>query len=327
MEVARATPRPHRQATPAASALERLVGNVSKVIKGKREVIELAVITLLARGHLLLDDVPGVGKTMLARALAASLDLGFKRIQFTPDLMPSDISGASVYNPSTSTFDFLPGPVFTSILLADEINRATPRAQSALLEAMAENQVSADGTTYPLAKPFMVIATQNPVESQGTYRLPEAQLDRFLIRSSIGYPDISDELVILREQMNVHAHPVEALQAVLTAAELQQLLDAASAVHVHDDVLSYIARIVEATRRDARFRLGVSPRGAIALARASQARALLDGRDFVDPATVKRMAGPVLAHRVVLNPDQDHAEHGADRAIQDAVASVAPPVR
>ena len=318
--------RPRAGSTSFAS-LERMLENISSVIIGKREVIELAVISLLARGHMLLDDVPGVGKTMLARALAASLDLRFKRIQFTPDLMPSDITGASVYNPKTAGFDFVPGPVFANILLADEINRATPRAQSALLECMAEYQVTADGTTYALDPPFMVIATQNPVESHGTYTLPEAQLDRFLIRSSIGHPDIGSEVAMLKAHIHTEGHPVEALRPVLSSAELGELMRATAAVHVNDDVLQYMARLAEASRNDARFRLGVSPRGVLALMRASQARAILDGRDFVDPATVKAMAIPVLAHRVILSPDQATQAYASIGAIAELVERVAPPVR
>ncbi len=307
--------------------LERLIDNVAGVIIGKREVIELAVISLLARGHMLLDDVPGVGKTMLARALAASMDLRFKRIQFTPDLMPSDITGASIYNPKSAGFDFVPGPVFANVLLADEINRATPRAQSALLECMAECQVTADGTTYALESPFMVIATQNPVESHGTYTLPEAQLDRFLIRSSIGHPGVESEVAMLKAHVHREGHPVEALEPVLSLDELAELVRATAAVHVSDDVLHYMARLAEATREDARFRLGVSPRGVIALMRASQARAILDGRDFVDPATVKAMAIPVLAHRVILSPDQATHAYASVGAIADLIERVAPPVR
>ena len=306
---------------------ERLIRNIASVIYGKREAIELAVIALLARGHMLFDDAPGVGKTMLARALAASVDLRFRRVQFTPDLMPSDITGASVFNPKSGSFDFVPGPVFASILLADEINRATPRTQSALLECMSESQVTADGTTWPLPDPFMVIATQNPVESHGTYRLPEAQLDRFLIRGSIGYPAAEAEVAILKSQINRSAHPVTSLKPVLSADQLGALIAATDAVHVSDDVLGYIAQIAEATRSDPRFRLGVSPRGTLALMRASQARALLDGRDFVEPATVKAMLVPVLAHRVILHPDHEVGERAAERLVAEVASRVAPPVR
>jgi MoxR-like ATPase len=284
-------------------------------------------VALLSRGHLLLDDVPGVGKTMLARALSASVDLRFRRVQFTPDLMPSDITGTSVYNQKTAAFEFIAGPVFTNLLLADEINRATPRVQSALLECMAEFQVSADGQTYPLTEPFMVIATQNPVESHGTYRLPEAQLDRFLIRASIGYPEPAAEIAILKSQAHVLAHPVSSMQPVLSAAELTALTRAVGDIHISDEIYGYIARIAEATRKDPRFRLGVSPRGALALMRASQARVLLDGRTFVEPATIKAMAVPVLAHRVILHPDHDVGERAAERAIAEVLGGVAAPVR
>jgi MoxR-like ATPase len=308
-------------------AAQRLIDNVAQVIYGKREIIELAVVALLSRGHLLLDDVPGVGKTMLARALSASVDLRFRRVQFTPDLMPSDITGTSVYNQKTAAFEFIAGPVFTNFLLADEINRATPRVQSALLECMAEFQVSADGQTYPLTEPFMVIATQNPVESHGTYRLPEAQLDRFLIRASIGYPEPAAEIAILKSQAHVLAHPVTSMQPVLSAAELTALTRAVGDIHISDEIYGYIARIAEATRKDPRFRLGVSPRGALALMRASQARALLDGRTFVEPATIKAMAVPVLAHRVILHPDHEVGERAAQRAIAEVLGGVAAPVR
>lgn len=306
---------------------ERLISNIASVIHGKRETIELAVVALLARGHLLLDDVPGVGKTVLARALAASIDLRFRRVQFTPDLMPSDITGASVFNPGAASFEFVPGPVFTNILLADEINRATPRTQSALLECMAESQVTADGATYALPDPFMVIATQNPVESHGTYRLPEAQLDRFMIRGAIGYPAAAAEMAVLKGQLHQAAHPVTALRPVLTAAQLASLTAAAGAVHVGDELLAYIAAIVEATRKDARIRLGVSPRGALALMRAAQALALLDGRDFVEPANVKALVVPVLAHRIILNADHERGERAAERVVSEVAARVPPPVR
>jgi MoxR-like ATPase len=305
----------------------RLIDNIGEVIRGKREVIELAVVALLARGHLLLDDVPGVGKTILARALAASLDLKFRRVQFTPDLMPSDITGVSIYNPKSGAFDFSAGPVFTNILLADEINRSTPRVQSALLECMAEYQVTADGNTYPLTEPFFVIATQNPVESHGTYRLPEAQLDRFLIRGAIGYPAATAEIEILKGQVHAAAHPVTGLKPALTAVELAALVKATAAIHVSDAVYDYIARIAAASRKDARLRLGISPRGTLALMRASQARALLDGKSFVEPATVKAMSLPVLAHRVILHPDQEIGERAAERVIGEVLAGVPAPVR
>jgi MoxR-like ATPase len=305
----------------------RLIDNVGQVIRGKREVIELSVIALLARGHLLLDDVPGTGKTILARALAASLDLKFRRVQFTPDLMPSDITGVSIYNPKSGSFDFSAGPVFTNILLADEINRSTPRVQSALLECMAEYQVTADGSTYPLAEPFFVIATQNPVESHGTYRLPEAQLDRFLIRGAIGYPALAAEIEILKGQAHAAAHPVTGLKPALSAVELAALVKATAAIHVSDAVHDYIARIAAASRKDARLRLGISPRGTLALMRASQARALLAGKAFVEPAAVKAMALPVLAHRVILHPDHEIGERAAERVIAEVLAGVAAPVR
>lgn len=313
------------QAPEAGAALQRLIDNIESVIFGKREVVELAVIALLARGHLLLEDLPGTGKTMLARALSKSLDLDFKRVQFTPDLMPSDITGASIFNQKNGAFEFMQGPVFTHILLADEINRATPRTQSALLECMAEGQVSADGQTFALPDIFMVVATQNPIEMQGTYRLPEAQLDRFFLRASLGYPKPDVEARMLEAQ--VQAHPITALKPVVDRPMVLALQRAAAAVHVAPAVKRYIADVVAATRASPLLRLGASPRGSIALMRASQARALLLGREFVDPPIVKSMAAAVLAHRVLLQSDRQGSPAAAETAINEIVASVAPPVR
>lgn len=313
------------QVPEAGAALQRLIENIESVIFGKREVVELAVIALLARGHLLLEDLPGTGKTMLARALSKSLDLDFKRVQFTPDLMPSDITGASIFNQKNGAFEFMPGPVFTHILLADEINRATPRTQSALLECMAEGQVSADGQTFALPDIFMVVATQNPIEMQGTYRLPEAQLDRFFLRASLGYPKPDVEARMLEAQ--VQAHPITALKPVVDRPMVLALQRAAAAVHVAPAVKRYIADVVAATRASPLLRLGASPRGSIALMRASQARALLSGRAFVDPPIVKSMAAAVLAHRVLLQSDRQGSPAAAETAINEIVASVAPPVR
>ncbi|MBZ0127312.1 MAG: MoxR family ATPase [Rhodocyclaceae bacterium] len=313
------------QAPEAGAALQRLIDNIESVIFGKREVVELAVIALLARGHLLLEDLPGTGKTMLARALSKSLDLDFKRVQFTPDLMPSDITGASIFNQKNGAFEFMQGPVFTHILLADEINRATPRTQSALLECMAEGQVSADGQTFALPDIFMVVATQNPIEMQGTYRLPEAQLDRFFLRASLGYPKPDVEARMLEAQ--VQAHPITALKPVVDRPMVLALQRAAAAVHVAPAVKRYIADVVAATRASPLLRLGASPRGSIALMRASQARALLSGREFVDPPIVKSMAAAVLAHRVLLQSDRQGSPAAAETAISEIVASVAPPLR
>jgi MoxR-like ATPase len=281
------------------STLVGLFKNISGVIIGKQEAILLTIATLLCRGHLLIEDAPGLGKTMLARALARSLDMDFKRIQCTPDLMPSDITGVSVYNQKTQTFDFIHGPVFTSILLVDEINRATPRTQSSLLEAMAENQVSVDGSSYPLADVFMVIATQNPIEYHGTYPLPEAQLDRFFMRIGMGYPDLAEEVSIM--QMQKDRHPITTLQPVLDPAALARLQRQADRVHIEPDVLGYIARIVQATRDHKDLAMGASPRGSLAMMQAARAMALLSGKDYVQPETIKRIVIPVLAHRLIAH--------------------------
>jgi len=277
--------------------VRRLESNVALALVGKPEVIRLAVIGLLARGHLLIEDVPGVGKTTLAAALARSIGGGFQRIQFTSDMLPSDILGVTVYQPDRNDFVFKPGPLFTNIVLADEINRTTPKTQSSLLEAMNEAQVSLDHSTFPLPKPFMVLATQNPLEYEGTHALPESQLDRFLLRIRIGYPEASDEKAILR---GGGAAAAESLAPVLTSAEVLDLQDQVERVRVDDSVLDYLMELVAATRKAPLLRLGVSPRGSLALLRAVRARALTDGRDFLVPDDLKTLAVPALAHRVLL---------------------------
>ena len=275
--------------------------NVARVIVGKDDVVDLLLVALLAGGHVLLEDVPGTGKTTLARALAISLGLQFKRVQCTPDLLPNDISGVSVYHPPTGEFQFRPGPIFSNILLADEINRATPRTQSALLEAMAERQVTVDGITYPLSEPFLVLATENPIEFEGTFPLPEAQLDRFLLQLAVGYPVLSDEARMLRSISG--RHPIESLQPVVSGDSVSVLQRNVDAIHVSDAVLSYILRLAVATRQHFDITLGASPRASLALYRASQAAAALAGREFVLPDDVKRLAEPVLRHRLLLKSE------------------------
>ena len=275
--------------------------NVARVIVGKDDVVDLLLVALLAGGHVLLEDVPGTGKTTLARALAISLGLQFKRVQCTPDLLPNDISGVSVYHPPTGEFQFRPGPIFSNILLADEINRATPRTQSALLEAMAERQVTVDGITYPLSEPFLVLATENPIEFEGTFPLPEAQLDRFLLQLAVGYPVLSDEARMLRSISG--RHPIESLQPVVSGESVSVLQRNVDAIHVSDAVLSYILRLAVATRQHFDITLGASPRASLALYRASQAAAALAGREFVLPDDVKRLAEPVLRHRLLLKSE------------------------
>jgi MoxR-like ATPase len=279
-------------------AVARLQASVMSVVVGKDDALEQLLVALLCRGHALLEDVPGVGKTLLARSLAASLGCGFRRIQFTPDVLPSDITGSSVFNQRTAEFEFRPGPVFTEILLADEINRATPRAQSALLEAMEEGQVTVDGRTTPLPRPFLVLATQNPVELEGTFPLPEAQLDRFLIRVELGYPTLEEEHAILTRFED--DDPFTRLEPVLGPADVLALQQRRGHIDVAEPVRSYLLEIVRATRHDERVSLGASPRAALALHRAVQARALLHGRAFALPDDVKALARPLLSHRIML---------------------------
>lgn len=277
--------------------IESLVDNIEKIIFGKRDVIKLCVVGLLARGHILIDDIPGIGKTTLAQGLARSIDCAFNRIQFTSDMLPADIIGVSILDPATSQFEFRPGPIFSNVVLADEINRTPPKTQSALLEAMSEFHVTVDGKTRPLPDPFIVLATQNPIEYEGTYILPEAQLDRFLLRIEIGYPDVEDELRIVRRHDALAA--LRELTPVLTAKEVLELQTEARAIHVDESVEKYILAIITATRNHENIRLGASPRGSLALYEASQAHAMVDGRDYVTPGDVKAIAIPVLSHRIL----------------------------
>jgi len=279
---------------------ERLIQNVERVIFGKRDVIELTVICLLCQGHLLIEDVPGVGKTMLAKALARSLGGSFKRIQFTPDMLPSDVTGNSIYNQKTGEFEFRPGPIMAQIVLADEINRATPKTQAALLEAMEERQVTVDGVTYRLGPPFLVLATQNPIEYEGTFPLPEAQLDRFLMRISLGYPSPEQEMAILDAQQ--FSHPIEKLGQVTTIEEVVAMQEALKSVYADKLIKEYIVTLVDATRYHPDVYLGASPRGALTLFRTAQARAAIHNRDYVIPDDVKALAPATLGHRIIISP-------------------------
>ncbi|PMP81580.1 MAG: AAA family ATPase, partial [Chloroflexus aggregans] len=278
----------------------RIVTNVEQVIIGKRQIVELVLVALLCRGHVLIEDVPGTGKTMLAKSIARSIGSSFKRIQCTPDLLPSDVTGVSIFNQQTREFEFRPGPIMAQIVLADEINRATPKTQSALLEAMEERQITVDGITYPLPQPFVVLATQNPIEYEGTFPLPEAQLDRFLVRVHLGYADRLDEIAILKRQRE--GHPLETLSKVVEIDELLTLQEAIKQVHVDDLIVEYIVALTTATRNHPDVYLGASTRGALALYRAAQAWAALNGRDYVTPDDIKTLAIPVLAHRLIVSP-------------------------
>ena len=279
---------------------ERVISNVERVIIGKEHEVRLALIALLCQGHVLIEDVPGVGKTILARSIAVSTGCNFRRIQFTPDLLPSDVSGVSIYNQKTGDFEFRPGPVVAQVVLADEINRATPKTQSSLLEAMEERQVTVDGVTHPMPAPFMVLATQNPIEYEGTFPLPEAQLDRFLIRIHLGYPTMTDEVLILEGQQR--QHPIDALERVTGPDEILSMQRAVKDIYVDPLIKQYIVSVVDATRKHGSVYLGASPRGSLALYRTCQARALLDGRDFVVPDDVKELAYATLGHRIIVSP-------------------------
>lgn len=296
---------------------ESVAGNLEKVIVGKRQSIELIVIGLLCQGHVLIEDVPGVGKTMLARSLARSLDCVFNRIQFTPDMLPSDVTGVSIYNQQKNKFEFRPGPIIGQIILADEINRATPKTQAALLEAMEERQVTVDGTTHSLPKPFMVLATQNPIEYEGTFPLPEAQLDRFLLRLRLGYPSIADEIRVIDDQQL--RHPLESLKSVVKLKEIQQAIDDVKRIYISPLIKKYIVDLTTRTRQSADVYLGASPRGSLSLARAGQARAALLGRDHVLPDDIKALAVAVLAHRIIVSPAARLRDLSSDRILQEIV--------
>jgi len=285
----------------SSKLVKKIKENVSKVIKGKPEKIEMITAVFLAEGHVLLEDLPGTGKTMLSRAFAKTLNLGFKRIQFTPDLMPSDLTGLNIYNRNKNDFELKKGPVFTDILLGDEINRATPRTQSALLEALAENQVSIDGTTHELSDDFFIISTQNPIEYEGTFPLPEAQMDRFMIRMSIGYPDSSEEINMLDSQQKIH--PINSISAVSNDEEIKKSKEEIKNITVSDEVKNYIVRLINKTRDHKDIRVGASPRGSLSLMKLSRSYAAIKDRDFVIPDDIKEIAEYVLSHRIILNPE------------------------
>jgi MoxR-like ATPase len=301
----------------------QLFENLEKVVLGKHAALEMVVIGLLCQGHVLIEDVPGVGKTVMARTLAKSLSCVFNRLQFTPDMLPSDVTGVSIFNQETRGFEFRPGPIFGQVILADEINRATPKTQAALLEAMDERQVTVDGITHPLPRPFMVLATQNPIEYEGTFPLPEAQLDRFLLRVRLGYPSLSDEIMVLEQQQL--QHPIETIGPIFTAEEVVAAAQAVKSVYISSIVKRYIVDLTHRTRNHNDVYLGASPRGSLGLARAAQARAALNGRDHVLPDDVKALAQPVLAHRIIVNPAARLREVTPERIVQEILLSVAVP--
>ncbi len=302
---------------------EKIIANIEKVIVGKRSTIELSLINLLCQGHLLIEDVPGVGKTMLARSIARSLGISFGRIQFTPDMLPSDVTGVSIYNQANQTFEFRPGPVVAQIVLADEINRATPKTQAALLEAMEERQVTVDGVTHILPRPFMVLATQNPIEYEGTFPLPEAQLDRFLMRIQLGYPELADEIHILEDQQ--FKHPIESLEQIISVEELIAMQEAIKQVFVAPLIKKYIVNLSRQTRTHSEVYLGVSPRGSLALHKTAQARAALLGRNYVTPDDIKVLASPTFGHRIILNPSARIRDINTEQVVTEILGMVAVP--
>jgi MoxR-like ATPase len=306
-----------------ASRFDAVASNVERVIQGKREAVELVLLCLFAEGHVLIEDVPGVGKTLLAKSMARSIDCTFNRIQFTPDLLPSDVTGVSIWDRQASEFVFKEGAIFANVVVGDEINRASPKTQAALLEAMAERQVTSDGITRTLAPPFIVVATQNPLEHEGTYPLPEAQLDRFMMRVTIGYPSRAKELEIL-DTHGVRSTFLD-LEPVVTAAEVVEMIDIARTVHVSDPVKGYIIDLVESTRSNPEILLGASPRSALFLQRVARARAAADGREFVAPDDVKALALPVLEHRMALRPEAQMRGTGLDRTIESVLGSLRVP--
>ena len=317
-------PLPAAEAADAAALAERVVANLGSAIHAAPETLRLPLLCLFAEGHVLVEDVPGVGKTVLAKALARSLELSFHRVQFTPDLLPTDVTGVNVFDRQSGAFRFRAGPVFANVLLVDEINRASPKTQSALLEAMQETQVTVDGTTHVLERPFLVIATQNPVEYEGTFPLPEAQLDRFAVRMTIGYPPHADEARMLAEQTT--SPPLDHLQPVAGHAELLAAIHAARAVHVEESVTRYVVALLRHTRASARLALGGSPRSGISLLSLAKARALVEGRGFVIPEDVRALAVPVLGHRLILAPEARATGVTADELVVDALEETAVPV-